>query len=170
MQTLLLGIPLIPLLAAPWAAASRRAPWLVALGACGAVLLALVPVARWAAAGLVASAELSWFSALGVGYRLRADGLSALFALLVAGVGVLIVLYARAYLEHEPRAPAFFAYLLLFAGSMLGLVLADDLLTLYVFWEGTSLASFFLIGFHDERWEARQASCLLYTSPSPRDS
>lgn len=158
MQTLLLGIPLIPLLAAPWAAASRRAPWLVALGACGAVLLALVPVARWAATGLVASAELSWFSALGVGYRLRADGLSALFALLVAGVGVLVVLYARAYLEHEPRAPAFFAYLLLFAGSMLGLVLADDLLTLYVFWEGTSLASFFLIGFHDERWEARQAS------------
>lgn len=158
MQSLLLGVPLIPLLAAPWAAASRRAPWLVALGACGGGLLALVPVARWAASGLVAAAEVSWVPALGIGYRLRADGLSTLFALLVAGVGVLIVLYARAYLEHEPRAPAFFAYLLLFAGSMLGLVLADDLLTLYVFWEGTSLASFFLIGFHDERWEARQAS------------
>jgi hypothetical protein len=109
MEFLLLGIPLVPVLAAPCAAASRRGAWAVA--------------------------------DLGVGYRLRADGLGVLFALLVAGVGVLIVLYARSYLHHEPRTSTFFAYLCLFTGAMLGIVLADDLLTLYVFWEGTSLAS-----------------------------
>jgi NADH:ubiquinone oxidoreductase subunit 5 (subunit L)/multisubunit Na+/H+ antiporter MnhA subunit len=158
MDFLLLGVPLVPVLAAPWAAASQRASWRVALGACAVVVAALLPLAQAAFAGAPASAGLGWFPALGVGYRLRADGLGTLFALLVAGVGVLIVLYARAYLEGEGRVPAFFAYLLLFTGAMLGLVLADDLLTLYVFWEGTSLASFFLIGFHDERWEARQAS------------
>ncbi len=158
MDLLLLGIPLVPVLAAPCAAACGRASWRVALGACLVVLLGLLPAAGSAFAGAPVGAGLGWFPALGVGYRLRADGLSALFALLVAGVGVLIVLYARAYLEHERRAPSFFAFLLLFTGSMLGLVLADDLLALYVFWEGTSLASFFLIGFHDERWEARQAS------------
>jgi multicomponent Na+:H+ antiporter subunit A len=158
MDFFLLGVPLVPVLAAPWAAVCRRAPWQVAFGACVVSLLLLVLVARTAASGLPVSWDVPWFPSVGVGYRLRADGLSTLFGLLVAGVGVLIVLYARAYLEHEARQPAFFAYLLLFTGAMLGLVLADDLLTLYVFWEATSLASFFLIGFHDDRWEARQAS------------
>lgn len=158
METLLLGIPLVPMLAAPWAAASRRGAWVVALAACGLALVFVGAVAPQVATQGPQSAEVAWFPSLGVAYALRADGLGVLFGCLVAGVGVLIVLYARAYLREEPRQPAFFAYLLLFAGAMLGLVLADDLLTLYVFWEGTSFASFFLIGFHDDRWEARQAS------------
>ncbi|MCS7235890.1 MAG: proton-conducting transporter membrane subunit [Armatimonadota bacterium] len=158
MDFLLLGVPLVPALAAPCAAACRRAAWLVALGGCGLVLVTLLLAAPPTVAGLSASAEVPWFPSLGVSYRLRADPLGTLFGLLVAGVGVLIVLYARSYLEHEPRQPAFFAYLLLFTGAMLGLVLADDLSTLYVFWEATSLASFFLIGFHDDRWDARQAA------------
>lgn len=158
MELLLLGTPLVPVLAAPCAAASRRGAWAVALAACGLAL-----ASTWVGAGRVAaqgpvSAGLAWFPGVGVGYALRADGLGVLFASLVAGVGVLIVLYARAYLAREPRQPAFFAYLSLFTGAMLGIVLADDLLTLYVFWEATSLASFFLIGFYDDRWEARQAA------------
>ena len=158
MEFLLLGIPLVPVLAAPCAAASRRGAWAVALVACGLVVLLLLPFLPALSRGGPVAAEVPWFPDLGVGYRLRADGLGVLFALLVAGVGVLIVLYARSYLQHEPRTSTFFAYLCLFTGAMLGIVLADDLLTLYVFWEGTSLASFFLIGFQDDRWEARQAS------------
>jgi len=158
MEFLLLGIPLVPVLAAPCAAASRRGAWAVALVACGLVVLLLLPFLPALPRGGPVAAEVPWFPDLGVGYRLRADGLGVLFALLVAGVGVLIVLYARSYLHHEPRTSTFFAYLCLFTGAMLGIVLADDLLTLYVFWEGTSLASFFLIGFQDDRWEARQAS------------
>ncbi|MER3456940.1 MAG: hypothetical protein C4304_08715 [candidate division GAL15 bacterium] len=130
--------------------------WPLALAGCLVPLWLLI---WWTRAGPPAvSTGLSWFPRLNVGYRLQLDALSALFSLLVAGVGVLIALYAKAYLSHEARTPAFFAYLLLFTGAMLGLVLADDLVTLYVFWEATSIASFFLIGFHDDRWEARRAS------------
>lgn len=154
METLLLGIPWIPVLIAPLAARAR-APAIPAALACGAVVAAVL--ALWTEGSPVA-AEIAWFPALGTAYRLQADGLGLLFALLVAGVGVLVALYAGAYLEYEARQPAFFAYLLLFTGAMLGLVLADDLLTLYVFWEATSVASFALIGFHDDRWEARQAA------------
>ncbi len=154
METLLLGIPWIPVLAAPLAARSR-APVRVSAAACAAAVAAL---AWLAAQGKTVAAEVPWFPGVGVAYRLQLDGLGLLFALLVSAVGLLVVLYADSYLSHEPRKPSFFAYLLLFAGAMLGLVLADDLLTLYVFWEGTSLASFFLIGFDDQRWEARQAA------------
>jgi NADH:ubiquinone oxidoreductase subunit 5 (subunit L)/multisubunit Na+/H+ antiporter MnhA subunit len=154
METILLGIPWIPVLAT-LLAVRGRAPAAVAASSCGTVVVALL--ALWAE-GRTVAAELPWFPALGTAYRLQADGLGLLFALLVAGVGVLVALYAGAYLEHEARQPAFFAYLLLFTGAMLGLVLADDLLTLYVFWEATSVASFALIGFHDDRWEARQAA------------
>lgn len=154
METLLLGIPWIPVLAVPLAARSR-APAAVAASSCAAVVVGLVGL--WTE-GRTVAAEIPWFPALGTAYRLQADGLGLLFALLVAGVGVLVALYAGAYLEHEARQVAFFAYLLLFTGAMLGLVLADDLLTLYVFWEATSVASFALIGFHDDRGEARQAA------------
>ena len=71
---------------------------------------------------------------------------------------MLIVLYAAYYLHDDDPAPRFFLFLLLFMGAMLGVVLADNLLLLAVFWELTSLASFLLIGYWRQRAEAREGA------------
>ncbi|MCS7172013.1 MAG: DUF4040 domain-containing protein [Armatimonadetes bacterium] len=135
----------------------RSAGWvslLVSMATLASVGSLVPPVAE----GRAIEVSLTWFPGIGVWYALRADGLGVLFSLLVAGVGVLIILYAMPYMAHERRTPAFFAFLLLFMGAMLGVVLADDLVVLYVFWELTSLSSFLLIGFHHEEAQARQAA------------
>jgi len=84
------------------------------------------------------------------------DGLAWLFALLILGIGVLVVLYAAYYLHDDDPPARFFQFLLLFMGAMLGIVLADNLVLLVVFWEATSLASFLLIGFWKDRKDARE--------------
>lgn len=99
-----------------------------------------------------------WVPSLGVRFSLHLDGLSLLMSLLITGVGALVVLYSGRYLEGHPHLGRFYASLFLFMGSMLGVVLADNVVTLFVFWEMTSLASYFLIGFHHERPEARRAA------------
>lgn len=96
-----------------------------------------------------------WLPALGLNLSLHLDGLSFLFALLILGVGLLVVVYARYYLGAHEALPRFFASLLLFMGAMLGLVLAGNLLLMLMFWELTSLASFLLIGYWRHRDDAR---------------
>ena len=104
---------------------------------------------------------LPWFPTLGVNFSLWIDGLSLFFALLIAGMGLLITWYSHYYLDPTERQVRFYAYLLCFMGAMLGLVLSANLLTLFVFWELTSISSFLLIGFWQTRPEslygARQA-------------
>jgi len=126
----------------------------VALAGC-ALVAATAPavfggeVLRWSA---------RWVAQLGLGLGLRMDGLAWVFALLVCGIGALIVLYAAYYLEREDPAPRFFSFLLLFMGAMLGIVLADNLVLLVVFWELTSLSSFLLIGYWQHRSDAREGA------------
>src|SRR5690554_5579049 len=98
---------------------------------------------------------MPWLPALGLNFSLHLDGLSFLFALLILGVGLLVILYARYYLGKNEALPRFFASLLLFLGAMLGLVLAGNLLLMLMFWELTSLASFLLIGYWRHRNDAR---------------
>ena len=86
-----------------------------------------------------------------------------LFALLVLAIGLLVILYAHYYLSPEDDASRFLSLLLLFMGSMLGVVLADNLLLLVVFWECTSLSSFLLIGFWRDRGEGRQGARMALT-------
>lgn len=126
----------------------------VPLGGAG-VLLALAFAAR--RPGEV-SASAPWLPALGLTLSFRLDGIALLFALLVTIVGALVVVYAAEYLRAEAERGRALALLLAFAASMLGLVLADDLVLLYVFWELTSVTSWLLIGFHHHRPEARAAS------------
>lgn len=95
-----------------------------------------------------------WVEGLGIEAALRLDGWSLLFALLISGIGTLVVLYSHYYLGPEEDRPKFYLYILLFMGSMLGVVLSDHLLMLYIFWELTSVSSFLLIGF----WHHREAS------------
>ncbi len=100
----------------------------------------------------------TWAPALNLSLSFRFDGLSTLFAVLIAGVGTLIVIYARKYLEHHPYAGRFHVALFAFMGSMLGVVLSDNVIVLFVFWELTGFTSYLLIGFEHERPEARRAA------------
>ncbi len=104
------------------------------------------------------SETVAWLPSLGSSITLRLDGLSGLFALLITGIGALVALYTVGYLEDHPRLARFWTALLLFELAMLGLVLADDIVVLFVFWELTGVASFFLIGFSPERPRARASA------------
>lgn len=99
-----------------------------------------------------------WLPELGLNLSLRLDGLGFLFALLILGIGLLVILYARYYLSEREPVGRFFSYLLLFMGAMLGVVLSENLLLMMVFWELTSLSSFLLIGFWGNRGDARKGA------------
>lgn len=100
----------------------------------------------------------NWAPEFGLKFSFRLDGLSLLMALLICGMGVLVFVYSGAYLKEHPQQGQFYCYLLLFMASMLGLVLADNVLLLFVFWELTSLSSYLLIGFDHEKETARDAA------------
>jgi multicomponent Na+:H+ antiporter subunit A len=101
---------------------------------------------------------LQWAPGFDVALAFRLDGLAATFALMVTGVGVPLLIYAAGYLGDDPRLGRFMAALLVFQGAMLGVVLADDLITLFVFWELTSISSYVLIGFDHEKEGSRAAA------------
>ncbi|MBB3142987.1 monovalent cation/H+ antiporter subunit A [Halomonas organivorans] len=101
---------------------------------------------------------VDWIPALGLELAFRLDGLTLLFNLLILGIGLLILLYAHYYLAPEEPYGRFYAYLILFMASMVGIVMADNLLLLWLFWELTSLSSFLLIGFWSHRSDARKGA------------
>ncbi|OEC37208.1 multicomponent K+:H+ antiporter subunit A [Pseudomonas cuatrocienegasensis] len=109
-------------------------------------------------AGEVTRVKLEWLPALGLNLSLRLDGLGFLFALLILGIGILVIIYARYYLSKQEAAGRFYAFLLLFMGAMLGVVLSENLLLMLMFWELTSLSSFLLIGFWSARSDARKGA------------
>ena len=102
--------------------------------------------------------ERPWAPSLGLSLSFNLDGLGLLFATLITGIGALIVVYASRYLEGHAQAGRFYASLFAFMGAMLGVVLSDNILTLFVFWELTGFTSFLLIGFEHERAAARSAA------------
>ncbi|OZI38729.1 hypothetical protein CEK29_19665 [Bordetella genomosp. 5] len=112
------------------------------------------------AAGAVVHETWAWVPAVDVDLALRLDGFSLLFALLITGIGTLVSIYATAYFSDAPRREnARFMFLILaFMAAMLGTVLSDNLIVMFVFWEATSLLSFMLIGFERHRADARKAA------------
>ncbi|MDZ7751973.1 MAG: monovalent cation/H+ antiporter subunit A [Gammaproteobacteria bacterium] len=102
--------------------------------------------------------ESAWMPRAGLTLAFRLDGLGLLFALLILGIGLLVILYARYYLAAGDCMGRFYAYLLLFMGAMLGIVLSENIIQLLVFWELTSLTSFLLISYWQERADARQGA------------
>ena len=99
---------------------------------------------------------LAWIPSLGINFVTYVDGLSLTFSLLITGIGTLVVLYSIFYLAKEREAlDNFYVYLLLFMGSMLGLVFSDNIVVLYTFWELTSISSFLLIAYWYERKKSR---------------
>ncbi|MGG4265745.1 Na+/H+ antiporter subunit A [Peribacillus simplex] len=106
--------------------------------------------------GDIITERTAWIPSLGIHIDFYVDGLGLLFALLITGIGSLVVLYSVFYLSKEKeKLNQFYVFLLLFMGAMLGVVLSDNLIVLYAFWEFTSLSSFLLIGYWNERERSR---------------
>lgn len=107
------------------------------------------------ARGQALTEAYAWVPSLGIAAAFRVDGLALVFALLITGIGAIILAYTPGYCRRAPGTGRLLGLLLSFEAAMLGLVTADDTITLFVFWEGTSFASFFLIAFDSESQEAR---------------
>ncbi len=154
-----LFLPFLAALAAP-ALVKRfghNAAWIIAI----APALAFLHFARMlpeVAAGGVVTGGYAWVPSFNLSFSWFIDGLSLTFALLITGIGMLVVLYAGGYMKGHPQQGRFLSFLLLFMGAMLGVVVSDSLLMLFVFWELTSITSFLLIGFDHERAASRRAA------------
>lgn len=102
--------------------------------------------------------SINWVPSLGVNFDFKLDGLSLLFALLITGIGTAIFTYGRSYLKGHIYFDRFFGYLFLFMSAMLGVVLSDNIILLFIFWELTSISSFFLIGFNNDNLDSRKSA------------
>lgn len=154
-------------MAAPFVAAALAPLLHKVMEAWAGWALALVPAAMFfhftglvpaVSNGIVVLGGVPWAPQLNVHLSYFVDGLSLTFALLITGIGTFIILYSGGYLKGHRHQGRFFSFMFLFMGAMLGLVLADDFLTLFVFWELTSITSFLLIGFDHTRMAARRAA------------
>ena len=164
---MLLLLLLLPFAAALAAACmprqSRDRPAAIAGGATLAALLLAVAQFDAIAAGRIPQARFAWLPEYGVDIILRMDGLAWVFSVMVLGIGLLVLLYARYYMSDRDPAPRFYACMMAFMGAMLGLVLSGNLIQLLVFWELTSIASFLLIGYWQQRNDARRGARMAFT-------
>ncbi|WP_276257899.1 hydrogen gas-evolving membrane-bound hydrogenase subunit E [Haloglomus litoreum] len=153
---------LVAALALPFVAALLVPALFRVLGQRVAFFAALVAAASF---GLLATqygaegaVQLPWIPSLGVTLTLYVDGLALLIGFLASGVGVLVFTYSYGYMAHEHGHVKYYATLLAFMGSMLGVAFAADLLALFVFWELTSVTSFLLIGHHQREAASQYAA------------
>ncbi|OEY72271.1 putative monovalent cation/H+ antiporter subunit A [Salegentibacter salarius] len=132
-----------------------------------AILSALIPAGLFAyfasfipqiSSGEIISKTYQWVPAFGVDLSFKLDGLSLLFSLMITGIGFLVFAYTASYLRGHKYLDRFYGYLSLFMAAMLGLVLSDNLISLFVFWELTSISSFFLIGFNNTNPASRKSA------------
>jgi multicomponent Na+:H+ antiporter subunit A len=123
-----------------------------------AAFLAALAIAPLVMAGAPPEWAASWVGGLGVDIAFRIDGLSLLFVLLITGIGALVLAYAAAYAPKVAKGRRLCILLFAFLVAMLGLVTADDLITLFVFWEATTIISYLLIGFDHENPSARRSA------------
>lgn len=113
-------------------------------------------------AGKTLRFSYKWIPSMGINLDFRLDGLSMLFALMITGIGALVFFYASSYLKGHKYLDRFYGYLSLFMASMLGVVLSDNVLLVFIFWELTSISSFFLIGFNNENAESRKSALMAF--------
>ncbi|WP_151448529.1 monovalent cation/H+ antiporter subunit A [Lacisediminimonas profundi] len=139
---------------------------LVSLWAGVVALAVAVPLALLypeVANGGVVTETLAWLPSMGIDIAVRIDGFAWMFAMLVTGMGLLVVIYARYYLSPEDPAARFYSLLLGFMGAMLGVAVSGNLIQLVVFWELTSVFSFLLIGYWYHRKDARRGARMAFT-------
>lgn len=102
--------------------------------------------------------SLTWAPSFGANLDFRLDGLSQVFVILISGIGCGVFLYAAAYMKDYKNLSGFYATLVIFTAAMIGLVLSDNLIAFFLFWEMTSLCSFLLVGFKNHTEEARESA------------
>lgn len=133
------------------------------------ILSALVPLGLFVyflqfskriANGEVISQSFEWVPSLGVNLGFTLDGVSLIFTLMITGIGFLVFAYTAAYLKGHEFLDRFYGYLGVFMAAMLGVVLSDNIISLFVFWELTSISSFFLIGFNNKEKASRKSAIL----------
>lgn len=145
--------------------ARNREVWLSAfIAICGiAIALMQYPVITGES---VIRYQIDWLTEYDLNFVLRMDGLAWLFTLMIQGIFLLVVLYARYYMSPKDPVPRFFAFLLAFMGAMQGVVLSGNLIQLVMFWELTSMTSFLLIGYWHHRADARRGARMAFTVTS----
>ncbi len=132
-----------------------------------AILSALIPLGLFAyfaqfigqvSEGGVIIQSYNWVPSFGVNLGFTLDGLSLLFSLMITGIGFLVFVYTSSYLKEHQYLDRFYGYLSMFMAAMLGLVLSDNMISLFIFWELTSISSFFLIGFNNSSEASRKSA------------
>ncbi len=135
----------------------------------GSILMPFLPLLLFAyflqflpqvSKGEAISLIYQWVPSTGINLAFHLDGLALLFVLMITGIGALVFFYTFSYLKGHVYLDRFYGYLSMFMASMLGLVLSDNIITLFIFWELTSISSFFLIGFNNEDPKSRKSALL----------
>ncbi|MDT0295282.1 putative monovalent cation/H+ antiporter subunit A [Mesonia ostreae] len=131
------------------------------------ILISLIPLGLFIyflqyipsiASNQIVTESQQWIPSFGVNLDFRLDGLAMLFSLMITGIGTLVFAYTSSYLKGHVYLDRFYAYLLVFMAAMLGLVLSDNIISLFIFWELTSISSFFLIGFNNTNPDSRRSA------------
>jgi multicomponent Na+:H+ antiporter subunit A len=138
--------------------AASRASGLVAAAIAAAIFAWFAGSITTVGAGGQFRIVWEWIPSLGINLSFLVDGLSLVFGLLISGIGALVMLYSSKYLEGHEHFVRFHLFLVLFMLSMLGLVLADNLITIFVFWELTTITSYLLIGFDHATYKSRRSA------------
>jgi NADH:ubiquinone oxidoreductase subunit 5 (subunit L)/multisubunit Na+/H+ antiporter MnhA subunit/multisubunit Na+/H+ antiporter MnhB subunit len=166
MVDITLLLPLIIIFAGALLALAFRSPtlnrlltitqlsWLLALAPLAAFVLLVLRIPG-ANEGLIYTWQWEWLPSLGLQLGFYVDSLSIFFGLIVTFIGILVIVYGGQYFKGDQSAWRFQTYMLLFMGSMLGLVMAGDVLTLFIFWEGTSIVSYLLVAYKTKDEAAR---------------
>ncbi|MEZ4460327.1 MAG: monovalent cation/H+ antiporter subunit A [bacterium] len=157
-------LPFLAIAPAWWIGRSNRlGSTAISVAAAAAALGALISQSAPVFAGDALVKSWPWIASLGLNFSVRLDGLGFLFALLILGIGVLVLIYASSYLSKDDDIGSFHAMLLTFMGAMLGVVLSENLLLMVMFWELTSISSFLLIAYWSHLPAARQGARLALT-------
>lgn len=126
-------------------------------------LLITISLAPAVISGDVIRETISWIPLLGVDIAFRLDGLALLFVFMILVIGILVIFYARYYLSNNDSLPKLYAYLMLFMTAMLGIVMSNNVIQLWFFWELTSISSFLLISYWWHKSEAREGAIMALT-------
>jgi len=158
----LLWIPILSLLASVIASVTGNlnrtiSAWLTAIMPAIALGIAIYYTPA-VFAGETLLYSIQWIPAMGINLSFRLDGLALLFVFMILGIGLLVILYARYYLSAKDSMAKFYAFLMLFMTAMLGIVLSNNIIQLWVFWELTSVSSFLLISFWWHQSAARKGA------------
>nr|WP_136249725.1 monovalent cation/H+ antiporter subunit A [Ningiella ruwaisensis] len=156
---LLIGV-LVPILTERFGRSLNTLLTMLAPAIAFAYVISLVPEVL---SGQTHLEYLEWIPAAGLTLSMRLDGLSLMFALLILGIGLLIILYARYYLSEKEAVGRFYSYLILFMTAMLSIVLSNNVLQMWMAWEVTSISSFLLISFWSAKSESRKGARMALT-------